>query len=319
MALVFLAVLVAGAALFHYAEGSARGLSFADALYWAFITATTIGYGDIYPETPLGRLAAVVVAAGGIASFTAVAGLLAETFVESATRRVLGYGAASARNHVVVIGRGPLVQVMVDDIRANVPGARVVVVGRDLEPGSVEGAEVVVGDPLSRAVLARAGVRAASHIIVALGDDSETVLATLHARRENERARIVAVINDPENEEIARRAGADHVVLAEVLASLAASYIFEPAVAQLVADMASTVRGRLDLREVPASRYAGMRFVDALARAKREEGVIIVALVRGGRLLPNPDPDTVIEEGDKLVVITGGAGGSKARGARAGP
>ena len=303
VALVFLLVLTLGAALFYYSEGDLWGLSFAGALYWAFITATTIGYGDIYPQTPLGRLAAVLVAAGGIASFTAAVGVLGEALVEGATRRLLGYGATRERGHIVVLGWGPLVQVIIDDIKHGDKDARIVVVGRNLEPGSVEGAEVVSGDPLNRVVLERAGVDRASHIIVSLGDDSETILATLRARKENPSARIIAVINDPDNEDMAKSAGADHVVLAEVLASLAASYIFEPAAAQVLVDMASTAKGEVDLREAPAGKYAGLRFIDALRRAKEEEDAIIIAVVRRGRLVANPSPDLVISEGDRIVML----------------
>lgn len=42
-----------------------------DALWWSFITITTVGYGDLYPVTNLGRLIAVIIIFTGVASFGA--------------------------------------------------------------------------------------------------------------------------------------------------------------------------------------------------------------------------------------------------------
>ncbi|MGL5002565.1 MAG: potassium channel family protein, partial [Casimicrobium sp.] len=39
------------------------------AMWWAVMTLTTVGYGDVYPITPLGKFFAAVIATGGIAVF----------------------------------------------------------------------------------------------------------------------------------------------------------------------------------------------------------------------------------------------------------
>jgi voltage-gated potassium channel len=51
--------------------------SFSDALWWAFVTISTVGYGDMVPTTVTGRIVAIVVMMGGIAFFGAIAGNLA--------------------------------------------------------------------------------------------------------------------------------------------------------------------------------------------------------------------------------------------------
>lgn len=47
-----------------------------DAGWWALVTATTVGYGDITPVTTAGRLAGIVQMLAGIATFSALAGLI---------------------------------------------------------------------------------------------------------------------------------------------------------------------------------------------------------------------------------------------------
>jgi voltage-gated potassium channel Kch len=62
---VFLALIglvVFSAAVFSYLEK----IAFADALYFAFVTGLTIGYGDIVMQTPVGRLVAILIGLVGI-------------------------------------------------------------------------------------------------------------------------------------------------------------------------------------------------------------------------------------------------------------
>ncbi|GAB6147760.1 potassium channel family protein [Stetteria hydrogenophila] len=60
---------VLGAAGLYAVEGGRGGFeSFWDALWWAVVTATTVGYGDVVPETPAGRAIAVALMIVGIGS-----------------------------------------------------------------------------------------------------------------------------------------------------------------------------------------------------------------------------------------------------------
>ena len=57
------------------------------AMWWAVVTMTTIGYGDVYPVTALGKILAAVVAFGGIGMFALPAGILASGFIEELQKR----------------------------------------------------------------------------------------------------------------------------------------------------------------------------------------------------------------------------------------
>jgi len=60
--LVLLVVVVLGGFLMSRVEG----ISLFDALYWAFITAFTIGYGDITPHTAIGKVLSLIIGLEGI-------------------------------------------------------------------------------------------------------------------------------------------------------------------------------------------------------------------------------------------------------------
>lgn len=57
--------------------------SYADALWWAIVTMTTVGYGDLYPETTVGRLIASVLMLIGIGMIGLVTGTVASIFTRS--------------------------------------------------------------------------------------------------------------------------------------------------------------------------------------------------------------------------------------------
>lgn len=57
--------------------------SFGDAMWWAVVTFTTVGYGDLFPVTAAGRIVAVALMLGGVALIGALAGSLGSFFMSS--------------------------------------------------------------------------------------------------------------------------------------------------------------------------------------------------------------------------------------------
>ncbi len=78
------------ASLMYFAEGAVQPDKFPSipaAMWWAIITITTIGYGDVCPVTPLGRLIAVFTALLGILMVALPTGVFGAAFVEELTQR----------------------------------------------------------------------------------------------------------------------------------------------------------------------------------------------------------------------------------------
>ena len=58
-------------------------MKFVDALWWSFVTTTTVGYGDISPTTSLGRIIAVVLMIVGIGFIGMLTGTIATFFIKN--------------------------------------------------------------------------------------------------------------------------------------------------------------------------------------------------------------------------------------------
>ncbi|WP_231116981.1 ion transporter [Pseudodesulfovibrio alkaliphilus] len=80
-----LILLMIASSLMFYLESEAQPEAFSSipqSMWWAIVTMTTVGYGDVYPVTGMGRLLASVIALLGIAMFAVPAGILSAGFVE---------------------------------------------------------------------------------------------------------------------------------------------------------------------------------------------------------------------------------------------
>ena len=82
-------LLLFGAAALHWAEGKVQPDAFGSiprAMWWSIITLTTVGYGDVSPITPLGKILAAMVALSGIGLVAMPTGIIAAAFSDAMQR-----------------------------------------------------------------------------------------------------------------------------------------------------------------------------------------------------------------------------------------
>jgi voltage-gated potassium channel len=87
---LLLILLIVAATLMYYAENKAQPEGFSSvpaAMWWAAVTLTTVGYGDIYPVTPLGKIVGAMVAVLGIGTFALPTAILGAGFLEDVDQR----------------------------------------------------------------------------------------------------------------------------------------------------------------------------------------------------------------------------------------
>lgn len=83
-------MMFASACLLYFTEGRAQPEAFGSiprALWWSIVTLTTIGYGDVYPITLLGRISASLIAISGIGIIAMPTGIFAAAFTETVQER----------------------------------------------------------------------------------------------------------------------------------------------------------------------------------------------------------------------------------------
>ena len=86
-------ILILASLLIYYAEHDAQPDQFENAfsgLWWAVATLTTVGYGDIYPITPLGRVLGAIIAILGIGMVAVPTSILSAGFMETLEKQTSG-------------------------------------------------------------------------------------------------------------------------------------------------------------------------------------------------------------------------------------
>jgi voltage-gated potassium channel len=86
---MLLVMILAAGSLLYFAEGAAQPDKFGSiprAMWWAIVTLTTVGYGDTFPITPLGKFLAGVISIMGVMLIALPTGLFAASFTEAMER-----------------------------------------------------------------------------------------------------------------------------------------------------------------------------------------------------------------------------------------
>lgn len=167
------------------------------ALYYAMVTMSTVGYGDIVPVTPESKLFTVSVIVLGVAVFaTSLTAVIAPMVSRSLQRIVNRKGSGMKReNHFVVIGNSSLaINTWRELARRGRPVTRLL---REApSDGELAGVDVVVGDPSNLDVLRQAGAHKAEAVLAMMADDSENAFVVLAVKELAGSARTVAAVND---------------------------------------------------------------------------------------------------------------------------
>ncbi|MFI0349874.1 potassium channel family protein [Actinomadura sp. 9N407] len=300
--LLFSVVGVVYAGRSGYRDSAGGPLSPLDCLYYATVTVSTTGYGDITPVSASARLVNIVFVTPVRVLFLIV---LVGTTLEVLAERTradwrLSRWRARVRDHIVVAGYGTKGRSAIktllttgvhrDDIVVVDPDPRIV--AEAAEAGLVG----IVGDATRSSVLRQAAVDRARVVVVASARDDTSVLITLTARQLNPDAKIQASVRESENVPLLRQSGADHVITSsEAAGRLLGVSTSQPYVSEIIEELLVQGSG-LDLVE----RDVRPEEVGGPASAVGEPAI---AVVRDGRTLPYDDAACArLEPGDRLIV-----------------
>lgn len=164
---------------------------------------------------------------------------------------------------------------------------------------------VIEDDCTQESVLEQAGLRKAQGLVASLSQDADNVFVVLTARGMSEDLYIVSRANLPQTVRQLERAGVNQATVPSQIAALQmADAVFRPALGEF---MARARRGQeIELAELRVSDHQWMvgRSLRDLHLMRRADLIVFAMIPRAGAQIFNPDPDTIVNEGDLLLTVT---------------
>ena len=288
-----------------YRDAAGNAVSLLDCFYYATVSITTSGYGDVITVTDRARLlTTLLVTPARIVFLILLVGTTVEVLAESSRHAIrLQIWRRRLRDHIIVCGYGTKGRNAIETLTARGTARdRIVVIdSREdaVEEATRAGFPAVHGNAARSEVLREAGVEKATAIIVGAHTDEASTLITLTAREHNPKATIVAAVREAENRHLLHQSGADSAIISSGAAGRLLGFAtHSPRLVEVLEDLMSVGTG-LDIveREVP-EEFVGR------PPAAMELGAPVVAVVRGEELLRFDDPGAAqLEPGDRVVCL----------------
>jgi voltage-gated potassium channel len=288
-----------------------EGWNILDAVYMTVTTMATVGFGEVHPLSPRGRLFTIGLIVLGVGGALYVLTTMMQFVFEGhlgrdLERRRMERRIEQLRNHYILCGFGRVGRQVSHDFRAGgVPFVVIDVNQSSLDLAADEGCLCVRGDAADDETLRRAGIERARGLVTCVNSDPDNIFVTLSARALRSDLFIVARGNNDEAAPKLRRAGADRVVSPYSIGGRQMAMLAtRPAAVELIDRVLS--HADVDLLLEDFTIREGSRLVGRTVREVGEEiapGVLILAIRRQAQLVTQPPSEAAVGVGDELVAF----------------
>ncbi|MBU2663047.1 potassium channel family protein [Actinoplanes bogorensis] len=287
-----------------YRDVNEDGLTLLDCFYYAVVSLSTTGYGDITPVTPHARLINVLfITPARVLFLIILVGTTLEVLTDQYRNslRVTRWR-RKLKDHVIICGYGTKGRAAVAALlETGYDKSRIVLVENrpdGVRQAQANGLAVIDGNATRSAVLLEADVKNCKAVIIATDSDEASVLITLTVRQLTAgQVRIIASVREQENAALLKQSGAHHVIVSSATAGrLLGLTTTAPPLIDVVEDLLTPGQGMaLAMRSAERSE---------VGRNPRELATLAVALIRRGKVLPlGGEQKVTIETGDLIVYI----------------
>jgi voltage-gated potassium channel len=241
-----------------------------DAFYWAWVTMTTVGYGDMTPHSVPARIAASVMMFASMALISFFTATISSIFVARKIREGKGLAKVIDRNHYVICGWNDLADELLESLLDQLAGTDTpIVLVNELSEEEVDSWRsqfkagnlgFVRGDFTQDEVLEKANISRAKAVLILPNlikvspaeADEKTALAVYSIKALAPKVKVYAYLIHHENKTNLRRANADGIIVADEFGPfIGAAQLHNPGIPAFLEEMLNSDRGHLQTAPVP--------------------------------------------------------------------
>ncbi|MCI4669750.1 MAG: ion channel [Bacteroidia bacterium] len=302
----------------RHPDGNIHSLT--DAFWYSLVTLTTVGYGDFYPVSFVGRVLSLFFVFGSLGLLGLFISNVTESFYKRQEFKKMGYKGTDFEKHVIILGWNSFAHSITEQLLASHTKVAIVTGQKDnidliYEEFGKEEVFVLFSDPKTSNLLDRLNPAQSSVIFVNLENDTDKLITVLNLKKEYPKIEFMVILDNTDLKGTFSSAGVTFILSKnEIAAKLVASFIFEPDVANLTSDLLSSAEeGKEDdydiqqYKVLPQNPFLNSNFGDTLVKLKTDFNAVLLAIARiedGQRKLYKvPSNDFLIKENDYLIMV----------------
>ncbi|MCF6311970.1 MAG: ion channel [Verrucomicrobiales bacterium] len=309
---------------FYWAEaGHQEGLTLTDSIWWAMVTMTTVGYGDYYPVTFIGRFfIAYPCFLIGIGFIGFLFGIIVDSVLEQISKKKKGYSNMHLKNHYIICNSPSNEKILkiVKELRQMDSSLQVIVIDQELEeqPPEFKQQQIhfIKGDGSSEKALHRAALYNCAGVLILAKNsassacDAETfaagtVVKMVLAKSETDLSqKLILELVDRNNRDLLEKVGASGIVATEGISDhLLVQEIYNPGLSDIFDQLISYQFGS-EFYLVPSQLIGQSLKAIQIAALHHSDPIQILGLVRNGETHFSSKQALLIEKSDQLLLLT---------------
>lgn len=273
-------------------------------IYWAVVTVTTVGYGDVVARNPTGRVLAVVTMVVVIPMVGALFADWAAAFTMGKMRRLFAMEIEHTEGHLVLLGYTPLVPHLLQDLA---PEKHRIVVVADIDSTQMPGegqVQLIAGNPQNPHVLARAHLDRAARIVIVGESDGDVLMTAIEAHALHPDAPIMALAHSSQAVAALSEIGVNAISTGALVRELIAKSVLAPHALLWLKTLFASADTVLDEIPVPPE-WVGRH----LSEVRTTSGLII-GVIRGEALDLGLQTDPLLDKESLLLRLQPGTSSS---------
>jgi len=309
--LLFFVVSMAGIAIYVFEEHINPQINtLFDALYWAMVTITTVGYGDIAPVTHEGRIISMIVVISGIAMISFLTSVIVSAFSEKLIQLKENRVVEQVNKNdefLLICGYGQMTKMFMR--QRSDENDNYVIIEKDKElynQALKDGHNAIREDASRHDTLSKFNVAHSKiSILCLLNSDIENIYISLNAKSISSRIKVIARASDASMVKKFERAGADHILLPNTVANkmlqvaIGKPHLYKAAHAILTGKDVALFD---EFRIYPDDPLEG-KMVKEIDFKKMRLMLMAIEQAETHEFIFNPAGSTVLKSGDVLVLM----------------
>ncbi len=291
--------------------------SFFDAIWWALVTITTVGYGDLVPKTFWGRIIGIIFIFLGFTIFSIFTAFIASSFIDKKIKERKGLNKITEKNHILICGWNNSAKKILDYISkldpAEIPN---IVLVNELDEGEFSSLQnhypdlqikFIIGDFTNQEILLKANIKDAKHIILLFDEskanstpsDDRTIIASHNIAYMKLKGKISIQLHDEKYLPNIRREKISNIVIYDNLGgSLLANSTINPSIPDFVQEVIKSTDGKGFKEIVIPSTFVDKTFKELSEFFREERDLIALGIVS---VLPEVSIDEIISNDSSSI------------------